>query len=1262
CTSLRQVNLPSTVTRIEDNGFEGSGLTSIVLPSSMTSVESYVFSGCVDLKYIEIPAGISSFSVGAFEHCMFDTIRCYATTPPEMEESFESDGTNAVVLIPFGTLAAYQGNEYWGEFSNLVEMPCSGSMASGTCGAQGDNLTWVISCDSVLTISGAGAMADYNGSSSVPWHSYQSIIREAVIGADVTSLSIYSTFEECTALESVIIPEGITSLGDYTFNNCTSLEGIDLPSTMTSLGSYCFGGCSGMDSIVSRATTPPTANGSTFGIGDDAIRVYVPVSAIAAYQSAEGWSSFTNFMALPEGCIIASGTCGADGYNIVWVLDCDSVMTISGTGEMASYTTNSNGQAPWASYGSQIRDIVIGEGITKASPYGFYNAGSYTNGAYNNVRSVTIPSTMNTLANNNFYQCPIETVTINSDSIVGRTTYSSSSNLQNIFGAQVRQYVIGSSVHSIAQSAFYNQSADSLRSVILPEGLTSIGDWGFGYLENMDSITLPSTLQSIGADAFYGSGLKAITIPAGVTTMGGQAFQNCDKLTSLTLEEGLTSIGTSAFANCTALPEVTIPESMQTISSGAFTGCTNLTKVTVLSSTWVGETKSSSSITKQAIGGYVRELILGDQITTIGKYAFSGLDSLRSVTLPANLEIVGIEAFSSCKKLQSITLPSTVTTLGNYAFNGCTALDSIRLNEGLLRIGAQVFYQCTSLQRVTLPSSLIGINGTSFYGCTGLTEMTLPDGALHPDSLGNNIFGGCTNLTKLTINSRTLCEGTYTTSQNLKTNFGQDALRTLIIGEGVTSIGNYAFYNSSISTLVLPSTLTSVGNGSFGSCSSLTNVTSNALAAPTIQSGSFSKQDTLNVLCAAKEAYQTADYWKNFTTILADCAGGYCGGENNEENVIWSLSGEGVLTITGTGKMASYQSDTIVPWYGHRAEILSVIISEGVESITPYAFLQCWNLASVTIPSTVNSIGGLAFGHCSSLESVTIPKGITYIEGYTFTGCTSLSSIEIPASVTQIANEAFSGCTSLGNIYCRGAYPPVDDLQNAFKNIDTSIVTVFVPSRSINLYKAADGWKKFSNIRGQDDANLFTMPVSTEWQFIMLPGINGDQWCGLPADSILSDSTLVWARYVGAFRAQGQSGWQLFDPNASSNEGRFLCTDAYIVRANGSGATLTMKVPVDAANMTSVTYTYEKHTARHAENANWNFVGNPFPYYYNILAQLDALGITTPITIWNGTGYELFTPGIDTERMLAPFEAFFIQVPEDVESVVITFSGEYIIM
>ena len=1561
CSSLTQVTLPSTVNSIGEAAFNDcSELEAINLPEGITKIDKYTFRGCQELAAITIPSTVDSICDEAFGSCIsLHTVICLPTTPPFLHD-YAFTGIQALnelyIYVPAASLNAYLAEEAW-QFPAPVQAICPNT---GTCGADGYTINWTLDCDSVLTIDGTGLMADYEFEGT-PWYRYRERVTRAVVTSGVTRIGAFA-FYNLPNLRSVEIQGDITGVGTYAFSLCTSLHQVSLPSTvtriedngfegsgltsivlpssMTSVESYVFSGCNNLryveipagvtsfsagafehcvfDTIRCYATTPPEMEESFESDGINAI-VLIPFGTLAAYQEDEYWGEFSNFVEMP--CTRASGTCGAQGNNLTWILDCDSVLTVSGTGAMMDYSVNSNGQAPWAEYGLLISKIVISEGVTKVGANAFYNAGSYTNGAYNNVRSLSIPSTLETLTNNNFYMCPIDTVAINSDSIVGKGSYSSNSSMHKIFGAQVRQYIIGSSVHSIAQSAFYNQSADSLRSVILPEGLTSIGDWGFGYLENLDSIVLPSTLQTIGADAFYGSGLQKVTIPAGVTTMGGQAFQNCDKLTSVTFEEGLTAIGTSAFTNCTALPEITIPESMQTISSGAFSGCTNLTKVTILSPTWVGENKSSSTTTKQALGNYIRELVLGGSITRLGKYSFSSIDSLRKVTLPDNLEIIGEHSFTSCEKLQSVTLPSSTTTIDNYAFSGCTALDSVGLNEGLLRIETQVFSGCTSLPRIALPASLIGIGGTSFYGCTALTELTVPDGALLADSLGNNIFVGCSNLTKLTVNSRTLCEGTYNTTKNLKSLLGQDALRTLIIGEGVTSIGNYAFYGSTITALELPSTLTQIGTSSFGSCSSLTRVTSSAQTPPTTVSNTFSTKDTLIVPCEANTAYTQAQYWQDFSSILSniasgecgaqgnnltwtidcnyvltitgegamadymgssyvpwsnysnvireavvgsgvtslseystfenctalesvilpegitslggytfnnctslkgidlpstltslgsycfgDCnaidsivsramtpptangstfsfagetvavyvpeaamssyqsadgwsnfsdfralvlpplASGYCGAEGDSTNLAWVLGADSVLTITGTGAMANFAGTNQVPWYEYSeaiatADIIEGVTSignyafmnlpnlrivnlpegltrigqsafymcaglreinfpgtitevangafdqtsienpvynmsifaympktfsgtysipEGVEKIAGYAFESCTLLTSVTIPQSVNSIGGSAFGYCTSLESVNIPDGITYIEGYTFTNCTSLSSIEIPASVNRIANMAFNGCSSLGNIYCRGAYPPSDDLQNAFTGIDSTILTVFVPSRSVALYQAADGWKKFSNIRGQDDPNRFTMPISTEWQFIMLPGVTGDQWCGLPMDSILSDSTLVWARYVGNYRAEGRSGWQLFDPAA--NEARFLCTDAYIVRANGAGATLTMKVPVDAANMTSVTYTYEKHTARHAENANWNFVGNPFPYYYNILAQLDAMGVTTPITIWNGTGYEIFTPGIDTERMLAPFEAFFIQVPDDMESLVVEFSGEYIIM
>lgn len=230
-------------------------------------------------------------------------------------------------------------------------------------------------------------------------------------------------------------------------------------------------------------------------------------------------------------CPIASGSCGLSGDNLTWVLGCDSVLTISGEGEMP--TSYSGTSAPWYEHGAAIKHINIEEGVTKLALYAFYNSGG---NIYPNVQTLSIPSTLGApIENNFFYQCPLKSVTINSDTIVGKASYTSGSSLQNKFGAQVEEYIIGGSVRSIANFAFRNQSPDSLRSIILPEGLEAIGNWAFGYIEHLTSISIPSTVQTIGTDAFaYCSNLRSVELGEGLMTVNGQAFWMCDSLTRVT--------------------------------------------------------------------------------------------------------------------------------------------------------------------------------------------------------------------------------------------------------------------------------------------------------------------------------------------------------------------------------------------------------------------------------------------------------------------------------------------------------------------------------------------------------------------------------------------------------------------------------------------------------------------------------------------------------------------------------------------------------
>ncbi len=469
---------------------------SVYIAAGVTNVGNLAFQQSANLRYVDLASTVTSLGNYSFYNCP----ALHALTLPE---SVTTVGDNT----PFGgsttiTSAVYNSQVF-------VRLP--------------QDYTGEYTVEEGTTVIASDAFKRCNMLSSV------------VLPSTVTTFAGSSTFEECSALATVNIPEGVTSLGFYMFSGCSSLRYIELPSSVASLGSYCFGECSSVESVICRSTTPPEANGSTFAGVSDTVPVYVPSASLARYREADGWSSFSNYHGInddPQSCVIASGECGANGDNLTWSLSCDSVLTISGEGEMpSSYSSNAT---PWYSYGQAIKHINIEEGVTKLALNSFYNSGSSAN--YPNVRTLSIPSTLGApIETSYFYGCPLTSVTINSDTIVGQASYTSGSSLQNKFGAQVEEYIIGGSVRSIANFAFRNQSDDSLRTIILPEGLETIGNWAFGYIEHLTSVSIPSTVQTIGTDAFAGcTNLRSVELGEGLMTINGQAFYMCDNLTHVT--------------------------------------------------------------------------------------------------------------------------------------------------------------------------------------------------------------------------------------------------------------------------------------------------------------------------------------------------------------------------------------------------------------------------------------------------------------------------------------------------------------------------------------------------------------------------------------------------------------------------------------------------------------------------------------------------------------------------------------------------------
>ena len=277
-------------------------------------------------------------------------------------------------------------------------------------------------------------------------------------------------------------------------------------------------------------------------------------------------------------------------------------------------------------------------------------------------------------------------------------------------------------------SAPWDGSRSRVKSVVIADGVTSIGEYAFFYCESLTSVTIPDSVTSIGKYAFFCcTSLTSVTIPDSVTSIGRFAFSNCTSLTSVTIPDSVTSIGEYAFYYCKSLTSMTIPDSVTSISSSTFASCTSLTSVTIPNS-----------------------------VTSIGEYAFYDCKSLTSVTIPGSVTSIGLYAFASCTSLTGIWVAEGNSHYANDAsgvlFNKdkttlvqCPgAFAAYTIPDSVTSIGEWAFYWCTSLTSVTIPDSVTSIGDNTFDHCTSLTSVTIPDGVT---SIGWRAFSNCTSLT-----------------------------------------------------------------------------------------------------------------------------------------------------------------------------------------------------------------------------------------------------------------------------------------------------------------------------------------------------------------------------------------------------------------------------------------------------------------------------------------------------------------------------------
>ena len=514
----------------------------------------------------------------------------------------------------------------------------------------------------------------------------------------------------------------------------------------------------------------------------------------------------------------------------------------------------------------------------------------------------------------------------------------------------------------------YSKSGEYSGDVVIPSTVTyngkqytvtSIGSKAFSGCTRLKKVTIPNSVTNIGDKAFYYCyGLKAVTIGNSVTSIGDYAFDGCPNLIEITIPNSVTNIGDNAFSECRGLKAVTIGNSVTAIGGWAFSYCTGLTTV-------VWNARSSQiplsefgnpmppfsncdRLTDFVFGEEVehipaylcynltslKNLVIGNSVTTIGNSAFSDCTGLTTVTWNArnvqDFQSTGGRPFSNCKNLTEFVFGEEVEHIPDYLCYKLTTLKNLVIGNSVTSIGEWAFHRCTSLTEVTIPNSVTTIGGLAFYSCTGLQKVTIGNSV---KSIGDKAFYFCNGLTEVSIpNSVTsIGSGTFEDCTGLK---------TVTIGNSVKSIGSWAFSScTSLTAITIPNSVTSIESGTFFSCTGLTEVTI-----------------------------------PNSVTSIGSRA-------------FFSCTGLKKVTIGNSVKSIGNEA------FPHCTSLTAITIPNSVTSIESSAFSGCTGLTEITIPNSVTSIGSKAFEDCTQMESVTIGEKVESIGESAFARCNSLTAV-----------------------------------------------------------------------------------------------------------------------------------------------------------------------------------------------------------------------------------------------------------------------------
>ena len=868
------------------------------------------------------------------------------------------------------------------------------------------------------------------GSSAFDWNE---TITHVTIPDSVTSIGS-SAFYMCKALERVVIPEGVTTISKNTFWLCDNLTNVVIPSSVTKIEDYAFDLCSNLE-VVFYSGTKEQWKAITIGEYNSDIK-----SATVYYEC--------------ENNQFLSGSCGD---NALWALDvAKGILTISGTGDIATYNAIT-AFVPWNKCKSLIKKVVVNDGITSISSKAFYDC--------TNLTSVSIPASVTKIGTDVFRGCAnIASISVDSNNEnysndpYGALFDKDKTRLIKYAGGNGEaSYTIPDTVIYVNAYAFEN--ASTIQNVIIPDNVTNVYSYAFSNCRKLESVTMGNGLTEIADYTFYNCvSLKNIEFGNNITTLGYQSFYGCYDLENIVIPENVTTLEERVFENCINLKAVLIPKSITTISWGVFYDCDNVTEVY-----YTGTEEQWKSVTIENYNDCLVTAKIHYNADHIHDYKFSW-------TAPTCTE----------KALNKYTCECGYFYIEESGKpNGHTPVDDgVVTREPTCSLEGEMTFVCEVCEEIyTEPIDRLSHTKEKIpavaptHTSTGLTEGVkcsvcgeiLVEQQVVPMI---EVSGTCgDNLTWIfDIETYTLTISGTGDMDNYLSNYHpwmdyENEIKKIVVEDGVTSIGAYAFYNYSWVTEVdLPDTLVKIGDYALYGCSMTSIELADTLT--TIGECAFKNCDDLTEIIIPEGITEigTGTFYNNKqltkvslpSTLTTICGEAFYNCRSLESidipDSVTTIGGYAFyycITLTSVEIPASVSTISESAFLAcHSLE--EVILNEGLKTIEEGVFESCSNLAqiefpstlegiygyafrksgltSVTIPAKAMSFGAQVFAECPNLTDATFEDGATFIGREVFYKCTALKNVYIPSSVTiaRINSNAFDSCTALENVYFDG--------------------------------------------------------------------------------------------------------------------------------------------------------------------------------------------------------------------------------------------------